>query len=51
MGENAKYTKKEKQRNYFEILLACISGSAGTICFKFDMLICLVWGHFSSKFG
>jgi len=40
--------KEEKRRNYFKILLPCI---LGVICFKFDMHICLVWGHLSSKFG
>ena len=28
---------KKKQRTCFEILLTCISGSAGTICLKFGM--------------
>ena len=47
----AKYTKCAKWRNYFWILIACVLGLANEICFKFGMLICLVWEHLSSKFG
>ena len=29
--------KNKKKRNYFEILVDCISGLASVICFKFGM--------------
>ena len=33
----AKWRIRKKRRNYFEILLTCISRLAGAICFKFGM--------------
>ena len=42
--------RSKKWRNYFETLLACISGLTGAICFKFGMHVDSVVGHLWSKF-
>jgi len=42
---------KKKEKNFFESLIACISGMAEGICFKFYMWPPLSGGHLHCKFS